>query len=56
MNLSIYEENLLIYGTEYGNVFIKVQPAFDYRGNPLLLQFSNLAAHIRNLQQVTLLF
>jgi magnesium chelatase subunit H len=36
--------NLLIYGKEFGNVFIGVQPTFGYEGDPMLLLFSRSAS------------
>jgi len=37
-------ENLLIYGKEFGNVFIGVQPTFGYEGDPMRLLFSRSAS------------
>ena len=37
-------QNLLIYGREFGNVFIGVQPTFGYEGDPMLLLFSRSAS------------
>ncbi|BAU66858.1 magnesium chelatase, H subunit [Stanieria sp. NIES-3757] len=37
-------KNLLIYGKEFGNVFIGVQPTFGYEGDPMLLLFSRSAS------------
>jgi len=37
-------QNLLIYGKEFGNVFIGVQPTFGYEGDPMLLLFSRSAS------------
>ncbi|AFY68626.1 cobaltochelatase CobN subunit [Thalassoporum mexicanum PCC 7367] len=33
-------QNLLIYGKQYGNVFVGVQPTFGYEGDPMRLLFS----------------
>jgi magnesium chelatase subunit H len=37
-------ENLLVYGKQYGNVFIGVQPTFGYEGDPMRLLFSRSAS------------
>ncbi|PNJ91545.1 magnesium chelatase subunit H [Cylindrospermopsis raciborskii S07] len=37
-------QNLLIYGKEFGNVFIGVQPTFGYEGDPMRLLFSRSAS------------
>ena len=37
-------KNLLVYGKEFGNVFIGVQPTFGYEGDPMLLLFSRSAS------------
>lgn len=37
-------ENLLVYGKQYGNVFIGVQPTFGYEGDPMRLLFSKSAS------------
>eukprot|EP00276_Gloeochaete_wittrockiana_P007090 CAMPEP_0184647694 /NCGR_PEP_ID=MMETSP0308-20130426/4677_1 /TAXON_ID=38269 /ORGANISM="Gloeochaete witrockiana, Strain SAG 46.84" /LENGTH=1443 /DNA_ID=CAMNT_0027078895 /DNA_START=9 /DNA_END=4340 /DNA_ORIENTATION=- len=37
-------ENLLIYGKDFGNVFIGVQPTFGYEGDPMRLLFSRSAS------------
>ncbi len=37
-------KNLLIYGKEFGNVFIGVQPTFGYEGDPMRLLFSRSAS------------
>ncbi|WP_071518226.1 magnesium chelatase subunit H [Geitlerinema sp. PCC 9228] len=37
-------ENLLIYGKEFGNLFIGVQPTFGYEGDPMRLLFSRSAS------------
>ncbi|WIA33976.1 hypothetical protein OEZ86_007071 [Tetradesmus obliquus] len=37
-------QELLIYGQQYGNVFIGVQPTFGYEGDPMRLLFSRSAS------------
>ncbi|NP_001169397.1 uncharacterized LOC100383266 [Zea mays] len=37
-------ENLLVYGKQYGNVFIGVQPTFGYEGDPMRLLLSKSAS------------
>lgn len=37
-------QELLIYGKEFGNVFIGVQPTFGYEGDPMRLLFSRSAS------------
>ncbi|MEB3279005.1 MAG: magnesium chelatase subunit H [Lyngbya sp.] len=37
-------ENLLIYGKQFGNLFIGVQPTFGYEGDPMRLLFSRSAS------------
>ncbi|PSO68234.1 MAG: magnesium chelatase subunit H [Cyanobacteria bacterium QH_7_48_89] len=37
-------ENLLIYGKQFGNIFIGVQPTFGYEGDPMRLLFSHSAS------------
>ncbi|XGV96780.1 MAG: magnesium chelatase subunit H [Leptolyngbya sp. BL-A-14] len=37
-------QNLLIFGKEFGNVFIGVQPTFGYEGDPMRLLFSRSAS------------
>ncbi|HIK32719.1 MAG TPA: magnesium chelatase subunit H [Oscillatoriales cyanobacterium M59_W2019_021] len=37
-------ENLLVYGKQFGNVFIGVQPTFGYEGDPMRLLFSRSAS------------
>lgn len=37
-------QNLLIYGRQFGNVFIGVQPTFGYEGDPMALLFSRSAS------------
>ncbi|KAK9128724.1 hypothetical protein Syun_017521 [Stephania yunnanensis] len=43
-NLNTDGENLLVYGKQYGNVFIGVQPTFGYEGDPMRLLFSKSAS------------
>jgi len=43
-NLNSDGQNLLIYGKEFGNVFIGVQPTFGYEGDPMRLLFSKSAS------------
>merc|ERR1711871_1843205 len=37
-------QNLLVFGKEFGNVFIGVQPTFGYEGDPMRLLFSKSAS------------
>ncbi|MGB7439437.1 MAG: magnesium chelatase subunit H, partial [Coleofasciculaceae cyanobacterium] len=37
-------QNLLIYGKQFGNLFIGVQPTFGYEGDPMRLLFSRSAS------------
>lgn len=37
-------QDLLIYGKEFGNVFIGIQPTFGYEGDPMRLLFSKSAS------------
>jgi magnesium chelatase subunit H len=37
-------QNLLVYGRQFGNVFIGVQPTFGYEGDPMRLLFSRSAS------------
>lgn len=37
-------QDLLIYGKQFGNVFIGVQPTFGYEGDPMRLLFSKSAS------------
>jgi magnesium chelatase subunit H len=37
-------QNLLIYGKQFGNVFIGIQPTFGYEGDPMRLLFSRSAS------------
>ncbi|KAG6743858.1 hypothetical protein POTOM_052561 [Populus tomentosa] len=43
-NLNSDGENLLVYGKQYGNIFIGVQPTFGYEGDPMRLLFSKSAS------------
>lgn len=43
-NLNSNGQELLIYGKEFGNVFIGVQPTFGYEGDPMRLLFSRSAS------------
>ena len=43
-NLNSNGQELLIYGKQYGNVFIGVQPSFGYEGDPMRLLFSRSAS------------
>ncbi|KAH7279916.1 hypothetical protein KP509_37G043400 [Ceratopteris richardii] len=43
-NLNSDGQNLLIYGKQYGNVFIGVQPTFGYEGDPMRLLFAKSAS------------
>jgi magnesium chelatase subunit H len=43
-NLNSDGQNLLVYGKEFGNVFIGVQPTFGYEGDPMRLLFSRSAS------------
>ncbi|THG14934.1 hypothetical protein TEA_018943 [Camellia sinensis var. sinensis] len=43
-NLNSDGENLLVYGKQYGNVFIGVQPTFGYEGDPMRLLFAKSAS------------
>eukprot|EP00252_Welwitschia_mirabilis_P014376 TRINITY_DN315_c0_g1_i2.p1 TRINITY_DN315_c0_g1~~TRINITY_DN315_c0_g1_i2.p1 ORF type:complete len:810 (-),score=126.48 TRINITY_DN315_c0_g1_i2:289-2718(-) len=43
-NLNSDGENLLVYGKQYGNVFVGVQPTFGYEGDPMRLLFSKSAS------------
>ncbi|KAJ3683834.1 hypothetical protein LUZ60_014061 [Juncus effusus] len=43
-NLNSDGENLLVYGKQFGNVFIGVQPTFGYEGDPMRLLFSKSAS------------
>eukprot|EP00182_Erythrolobus_australicus_P001344 CAMPEP_0185829060 /NCGR_PEP_ID=MMETSP1353-20130828/17_1 /TAXON_ID=1077150 /ORGANISM="Erythrolobus australicus, Strain CCMP3124" /LENGTH=1385 /DNA_ID=CAMNT_0028526805 /DNA_START=16 /DNA_END=4173 /DNA_ORIENTATION=+ len=37
-------KNLLVYGKQFGNIFIGVQPTFGYEGDPMRLLFSKSAS------------
>lgn len=37
-------QELLVYGKQFGNVFIGVQPTFGYEGDPMRLLFSKSAS------------
>jgi len=43
-NLNSNGQELLVYGKQYGNVFIGVQPTFGYEGDPMRLLFSKSAS------------
>ena len=43
-NLNSNGQELLIYGKQFGNVFIGVQPSFGYEGDPMRLLFSRSAS------------
>jgi magnesium chelatase subunit H len=43
-NLNSDGESLLIYGKQFGNVFIGVQPTFGYEGDPMMLLYSRSAS------------
>lgn len=43
-NLNSNGAELLIYGKQFGNVFIGVQPTFGYEGDPMRLLFSRSAS------------
>lgn len=43
-NLNSDGESLLVYGKQYGNIFIGVQPTFGYEGDPMRLLFSKSAS------------
>ncbi len=43
-NLNSNGQDLLIYGRQFGNVFIGVQPTFGYEGDPMRLLFSRSAS------------
>uniref|UniRef100_A0A2N9ITK6 CobN/magnesium chelatase domain-containing protein n=1 Tax=Fagus sylvatica TaxID=28930 RepID=A0A2N9ITK6_FAGSY len=44
-NLNSDGENLLVYGKQYGNVFIGVQPTFGYEGDPMRLFSKSASPH-----------
>lgn len=37
-------QNLIVYGKQFGNIFIGVQPTFGYEGDPMRLLFSKSAS------------
>ncbi|KAJ8902534.1 hypothetical protein NDN08_006937 [Rhodosorus marinus] len=37
-------QNLLVFGKEFGNVFVGIQPSFGYEGDPMRLLFSKSAS------------
>jgi len=43
-NLNSDGQNLLIFGIEYGNIFIGVQPSFGYEGDPMRLLYAKSAS------------
>lgn len=43
-NLNSNGQELLVYGKQFGNVFIGVQPTFGYEGDPMRLLFSRSAS------------
>ena len=43
-NLNSNGQELLVYGKQFGNVFIGVQPTFGYEGDPMRLLFSKSAS------------
>lgn len=43
-NLNSNGQELLIYGKQFGNVFVGVQPTFGYEGDPMRLLFSKSAS------------
>ena len=43
-NLNTNGQEMLIYGKQFGNVFIGVQPTFGYEGDPMRLLFSRSAS------------
>ncbi|MEM1368611.1 MAG: magnesium chelatase subunit H, partial [Cyanobacteria bacterium P01_H01_bin.15] len=43
-NLNSDGQNLLIFGKQFGNIFIGVQPTFGYEGDPMRLLFSRSAS------------
>ena len=44
-NLNSDGENLLVYGKQFGNVFIGVQPTFGYEGDPMRLFTKSASPH-----------
>ena len=43
-NLNSDGRNLLVYGKQFGNVFIGVQPSFGYEGDPMRLLYAKSAS------------
>ena len=43
-NLNSDGKNLVIYGKQFGNIFIGVQPSFGYEGDPMRLLFAKSAS------------
>lgn len=43
-SLNTNGSDLLIFGKQFGNVFIGVQPTFGYEGDPMRLLFSRSAS------------
>ncbi|KAL7560194.1 hypothetical protein ACA910_016621 [Epithemia clementina (nom. ined.)] len=43
-NLNSDGQNLVVYGRQFGNVFIGVQPSFGYEGDPMRLLFAKSAS------------
>jgi magnesium chelatase subunit H len=37
-------QNLIVYGKQFGNIFVGVQPTFGYEGDPMRLLFSRSAS------------
>jgi hypothetical protein len=45
-------QELLVYGKQFGNIFIGVQPTFGYEGDPMRLLFSRWGGWWGGVQQV----
>ena len=45
-NLNSDGQNLIVYGKQFGNVFIGVQPSFGYEGDPMSLLFAKISKSI----------
>ena len=43
-NLNSDGQNLVVYGKQFGNVFVGVQPSFGYEGDPMRLLFAKSAS------------
>jgi magnesium chelatase subunit H len=43
-NLNTDGKNMLVYGKQFGNLFVGVQPTFGYEGDPMRLLFSKSAS------------